>query len=242
MPCPTPADADALCVLYRDAHLVAVQKPAGMLVHRTGLASRATRFALQVLRDQLGCHVYPVHRLDRATSGVLLFALDPESARRLGEAFANNAVHKRYLAVVRGWVADDGVIDHPVRDRDDGATRTAVTHYRRLARVEIAVAVDRHPTSRYSLVEVLPRTGRRHQIRQHFKHLSHPLIGDTSYGNGRHNRYFREAHGIHRLLLEASALAFTHPWSDQHLCITSRPDRDWSVVAGLFGVDPVPAR
>lgn len=179
-----------------------------------------------------------MHRLDRATSGVLLFALDPDAARRLGAAFTAHAVRKHYLAVVRGWVADAGVIEHPVRDRDEGTRRPAVTHYRRLAQVELPVAVDRHPTSRYSLVGIRPQTGRRHQIRQHFKHLSHPLIGDTSYGNGRHNRYFRRAYGIQRLLLEARSLAFAHPYSGEQLCVTSVPDPDWSVVCELFGTAP----
>ncbi len=228
-------DALGLQVLYRDEFYVAVQKPAGMLVHRTGLATRATRFAVQELRDQLGRHVHPVHRLDRATAGVLLFALTPEAAQRLGAAFMANTVHKTYLAVVRGWVAAEGVIDHPVQDRDRGDTaRDARTHFRRLGRIEFPVAVDRYPSSRYSLVEIHPQTGRRHQIRQHFKHIFHPLIGDTSYGNGRHNRYFRESFGVHRLLLEARALEFMHPYRAEPLRIESCPDAAWIRVANLF--------
>lgn len=227
--------ADALTILYRDANYVAVQKPAGMLVHRSGLASRATRFAVQELRDQIGQHVYPVHRLDRPTAGVLLFALSPDAAQRLGTAFMSGAVTKTYHAVVRGWIEAEGVIDHPVQDRDfGGAPKPARTRYRRLAQIELPFAVDRHPSSRYSLVEIRPETGRRHQIRQHFKHLSHPLIGDTSYGNGRHNRFFRDHLDCHRLLLEARSLAFAHPFRGTQCRVESRPDSEWMKAERLF--------
>lgn len=224
-----------LRLLYRDPHYVAVQKPPGMLLHRSALASRETRFAVQLLRDQLGQRVYPVHRLDRATGGVLLFGLDPEAAQRLGEAFMAGTVTKLYHAVVRGWVDAAGSIDHPVRDRDlDGPARPALTRYRRLAQIELPFAVDRYPTSRYSLVEVCPATGRRHQIRQHFKHISHPLIGDTSYGNGRHNRFFRERFGSRRLLLEARTLAFLHPYRGTPCRIDGAPDPSWTGIERLF--------
>jgi tRNA pseudouridine65 synthase len=226
-----------LNLLYRDDRYVAVHKPANLLVHRSWLASRDERFLLQALRDQIGQRVYPIHRLDRPTDGVMLFALDPAAARAMAGVFEEREVDKVYWAIVRGWVAA-GCIDHPVKDKDEGgAAKPAVSHYRRLAQVELPVAVDRYPTSRYSWVEVRPETGRRHQIRQHFKHLGHPLIGDTSYGKGTHNRFFRERYGIERLLLMARSLTFTHPYTGARMCIRAEPDTQWRGLCTALGWD-----
>lgn len=223
-------------ILYRDEHYVAVDKPAGLLVHRSPI-SRDRVFLLQTLRDQLGSRVYPAHRLDRATSGVMLFGLSAEAAGRLVEQFEARVIGKEYLAVARGWVAPQGVIDHPVVDGEDsGTAQPALTRYRRLARVELPFAVDRYPTARYSLVSIVPETGRRQQIRKHFKHISHHLIGDTTHGNGRHNRFFRERQGIARLLLMSRRLTLSHPYHGERLSITAPADRDWQIVAGLFAV------
>ena len=227
-----------LPVLYRDEHYVAVDKPPGVLVHRSALSTDRD-VVLQLLRDQLGRRVYPVHRLDRATSGVLLLGLSPEAAGRLSECFRDRRVAKTYLAVVRGWPAARGVVDHPVRDRDDGALADALTRYRRLAGAELAVAVTRYPSSRYALVEACPETGRRHQLRQHFKHIFHPLIGDTTYGEGRHNRFFRERFGVQRLLLMARSLGFVHPYTGEWVDIRAEPDRDWRAVARALGWEQV---
>lgn len=231
MPDPTPPP---LRILYQDEHLVAIDKPAGMLVHRSPI-SRDRVFVLQTLRDQLGRRVFPVHRLDRATSGVLLFGLDPGSARALVAQFEQQTVGKRYLAVARGWVDDSGHIDHPVADEEgNGVPQAAVTRYHRLARIELPFAVDRYPSARYSLVAVEPLTGRRQQIRKHFKHISHHLIGDTTHGNGRHNRFFRERYAVHRLLLMAERLRFVHPASGQPLVLLAPPDPQWQTVLTLF--------
>jgi len=186
---------------------VAVDKPAGLVVHR-GERTREEPAVLQLVRDRLGQHVYPVHRLDRATSGVLVLALDPEAARHLVEAFTARAVEKRYVAIVRGWVDEAGVVDSPLREDPSAPLAEATTEYRRLATWEVPVAVGRYASARYSLVEVVPRTGRMHQIRRHFTHLCHPVIGDVRYGDGRHNRMFRERFGVHRMLLHAQRLAF----------------------------------
>ena len=225
-----------LRILFRDTAYVAIDKPAGLLVHRSPI-SRDERFALQTLRDQLGHRVYPVHRLDRATSGVLLFGLSPDAARRLVQQFEQRTVIKRYLALARGWTNTDGVIDHPVADPEgNGMAQAARTRYRRLATVELPDAVDRYPTSRYSLVEVEPLTGRRQQIRKHFKHISHHLIGDTTHGNGRHNRYFRETFDIHRLLLMSHRLCFKHPLDARSVEIRTPYDADWQKVFEIFGL------
>ena len=224
---------DPLEILFQDDHFVVIHKPPGLLVHRTTLASQATRFLLQELRDQIGRRVYPVHRLDRATSGVLLFGLSADAARRVSVEFGS--ADKEYLAVVRGWVANSGRIDHPVTDRDSGkVTRSAITRFRALTKIELPVAIDRYPTSRYSLVAVHPETGRRHQIRQHFKHLSHHLIGDTTYGNGKHNRYFREVLRLPGLLLLAQRLTFDHPYTEERMTVRCNTDETWTKVFELF--------
>jgi tRNA pseudouridine65 synthase len=232
MPPPSPTP---LPILYRDEHIVAIDKPPGMLVHRSPI-SQDRVFVLQTLRDQIGERVFPVHRLDRATSGVLLFGLSADAARRLVAQFEQQTVGKRYLAVARGWVDAQGVIDHPVADEEgNGIAQPALTRYRRLAQLELPCAVDRYPSARYSLVAVEPLSGRRQQIRKHFKHISHHLIGDTTHGNGRHNRFFREQYAVHRLLLMAAGLSFVHPLSGAAMTLCATPDRQWQTVLRLFG-------
>lgn len=224
-----------LTVLYRDARLVAVHKPPGLLVHRSRLAAD-DRFLVQMLRDQLGQWVYPVHRLDRGTSGVMVFALDPATAGRLGAAFMAGEVDKVYHGVVRGWPPPEGSVDHPLDDPESGrGRRPAVTRYRTLATVELPIPVDRYPVARYALVEARPRTGRRHQVRRHLKHLAHPLVGDVRYGKGPHNRLFREHFGVSRLLLFARRLVLAHPQSGTPLVIDGAPDPQWATLMDRLG-------
>lgn len=230
-------------LLFIDDECAAFHKPSGLLVHRSPIDRRETSFALQIARDRLGRRVYPVHRLDKPTSGVLLFALSPAAARDISAAFAAGRVEKSYLAVVRGCPPEEGVIDHPLVEEPDGVEggpaterlpRPALTEYRRLATVELPEAVGRYPTSRYSLVEVFPRTGRRHQIRRHFKHIFHPLVGDTKYGEGRHNRFFRESYGCRRLMLAAVGLTFPHPRGGD-LTVTAPPEESFLSVVDRLG-------
>ena len=225
-----------LRILYQDPYYVAIDKPPGLLVHRSPI-SRDRVFAVQTLRDQIGHRVYPVHRLDRATSGILMFGLSTEAASRLSARFQSREVEKAYLAVARGWVDETGLIDHPVTDEEgSGEPQAAVTRYHRLATVELPHPVDRYPSARYSLVKVTPHSGRRQQIRKHFKHISHHLIGDTTHGNGRHNRFFREHFGIHRLLLMSWQLGFRHPYSQQRILVGAEPEADWRKIEELFDV------
>ncbi len=243
-----PELAGELPILFRDDALVVINKPSGLLVHRSPIDRHETRFAVQLLRDQLGRRVYPVHRLDKGTSGALAFALDRDTATVLAEQFANQRVRKTYLAIVRGWPAGTGVIDHPldaVHDAYVPASGTAAkpcrTSYRTLATVELPVRVDRYPTSRYALVELEPETGRRHQLRRHLAHVSHPIIGDSTYGKGRHNRLFAERHGVRRLLLACVQLEFAHPRTGQTVRVQADPGPEFDALRRQLPWSAVPS-
>lgn len=229
-------------ILYRDDYLVSVDKPSGLLVHRTGLDAGETRFALQLLRDQIGRPVWPVHRLDKGTSGVLLFALDADTARALGLAFERGeAMRKTYRAVVRGWPAEAGVIDHPLRRMpDDMRTgreeiQDALTHYRTLERYELPLAQGQFASTRCALVELQPVTGRRHQLRRHMKHIAHPIIGDATHGKGPLNRALADLLGLQRLWLHAGRLELRHPISGQDVVIEALPEAEWQRWCAMAG-------
>ncbi|MCE4536216.1 pseudouridine synthase [Pelomonas sp. P7] len=220
--------------LYEDEHLVAIDKPPGLLVHRTQLAAHEEVAALQLLRDQLGRPVWPVHRLDRGTSGVLLFALSAEVASRLGAMFEQGLMDKRYLALVRGWPAEDaGVVDHPLaRDPERPSAGQpllqAQTRWRVLARLDWPIAIDaRFATTRAALVEAEPLQGRRHQIRRHLKHIAHPILGDATHGKGPLNRSVAAYLGQQRLWLHAQRLAFVHPLTGAPLQVEAPPGAGW---------------
>jgi tRNA pseudouridine65 synthase len=237
---------EQLPILYAADAVVVVNKPSGLLVHRSPIDRHESRFAVQMLRDQLGRRVYPVHRLDKGTSGALAFALDRETAGALAAAFAGREVAKTYLAVVRGWPDEYGIIDHElaaVRDEyalpAESAAKPARTTFRRLAIVELPVRVDRYPTSRYALVELHPETGRRHQLRRHLAHLSHPIIGDSTYGKGRHNRLFAESFDVRRLMLACTSLEFRHPATGQLVRIDAAPGDEFESLARRFGWRPI---
>lgn len=234
-------------ILYQDPHLVAINKPSGLLVHRSKVDRHETAFALQLLRDQLGQRVYPVHRLDKPTSGVLLFALSPDMARGLSEQFAEQNIHKRYLAVVRGYAPEQGLIDHPLREEQDKMTdrkarqnkpaQAAVTAFKCLAQIELPVCVDRYPKTRYSLVEAEPQTGRKHQIRRHLKHIAHPIIGDAKHGKGVHNRFFQTEFKCHRLLLHCMEMSLWHPISGEALQLSASLDETFKNVVEALWLD-----
>ncbi len=233
--------SEALTILHRDEHLVAVHKPAGLLVHRTALARGEREFLLQRLRDQLGQRVYPVHRLDRPTSGAMVFALSTAAAGRLAEAFTERRVTKRYLAVVRGVGPEHDWLDYPLREEDGSRPKAempameAMTEVRRLDSVELPVQVDRYPQSRYSLMQASPVTGRRHQIRRHLAQRGYPIIGDAKHGKGNHNRFFKEQLACPRLLLAAVGLAFDHPFEAYRLTLSCALDASMSALFERFG-------
>jgi tRNA pseudouridine65 synthase len=227
--------AGPLRVLHADAGIVAVDKPAGLLVHRSALDAHETRSAADLLRAQLGAPVWLLHRLDKATSGVLAFARSAEVAAALGEAFMAGRVRKRYLALVRGWPAAGGEIDQSLaRDPElpsAGQPRLpAVTRFRTLACFEWPFPDGRHPTSRYALVEVEPLSGRRHQIRRHFKHIAHPLVGDTTHGKGAHNRAVAAWLGTARLWLHATRLELPAAPNGAALVVESAPGPEWAAL------------
>lgn len=239
-----------LNILYRDEQLIAIHKPAGLLVHRSALDRHETRFAVQLLRDQIGAHVWPVHRLDRGTSGVLLFALDAVSLRGAAAQFEAGTVGKEYRAVVRGWPDSAGTIDHALPrildDADRGhpdalnAPQPARSHYQCLARCELPIPDGRYACSRYALLALQPETGRRHQLRRHCKHIAHPIIGDATYGKGPHNRAIAELSGHARLLLACTGLALRHPVTDAVLAIECPLAEEFVATLEVMGLPSPP--
>lgn len=197
-------------ILYRDEFLIAINKPHGLLVHRSSIANDTSEFALQKLRDQIGRPVYPAHRLDRKTGGVLLFTLDKDTDRLAQTLFSEKRIDKRYLAILRGYCPEKGVIDHPLL-KENGTSQNAVTHFRKLAQAEIEVPHGKFPTSRYSLVEANPETGRMHQLRRHFAHIFYPIIGDRPHGCNKQNKLWKDRFAMDTMLLHAHSLSFQHP-------------------------------
>lgn len=224
-------------ILYQDDDLIAVNKPAGMLVHRSWLDKHETVFVMTTLRDMLGQHVFPVHRLDRPTSGVLLFAKSSEVARVLSEQFEQRTVEKSYLAVVRGYLLGSGQVDYPLKvkldkiadklAKVDKGPELAMTDYENLATCEMPfVSASRYATSRYSLMRLTPITGRKHQLRRHMTHLFHPIVGDTTYGDTAQNRAVAEFTGVSRLLLHAHTLVFDD-MSGERVMAVAPLDDNW---------------
>ena len=231
---PAPAEPAIIPVLYCDDALAVVDKPAGLMVHDSALARGETDFMADRLREQFGRQIFLVHRLDRATSGCLLLAFDRDSASTLGKSLMAGGVQKDYLAICRGWPEEAFVVDHAL-DGGPGKPqkKPAITHFGRLAACELALPSAGFETSRYALLRAQPQTGRFRQIRRHLKHLSHHLIGDTSHGDGRHNRAFRMM-GIHRMLLHAERLRFDHPRSGERMDAVAPVDAEFAKALALF--------
>ena len=227
----------ALEVLHRDEWLAVVNKPAGLMVHDSALARGESDFVADRLRVQFGRPIFLVHRLDRATSGCLLCAFDRDTASALGKVLMSREVEKDYWTVCRGWPEEDVfTIDHAL-DGGPGkpVKKPAVTRFRVLARAQCDWPSSGFATSRYALLEASPETGRFRQIRRHLKHASHHLIGDTSHGDGRHNRAFRML-GIHRMLLHARRLAFVHPCTGERIEASAPVDTQFARALGLFEI------
>ncbi len=212
-------------ILFADQYFIAINKPPGLLMHPSRI-SEDNIFVVQRLRDQIGQKVFPVHRLDRATSGVLIFGLNAEAAGQLGEQIMGKTMEKKYLAIVRGWVPEAGTIDYALEDPDSSKGRLpAITHFVCLGTSEIDHAIGlRHKTARFSLVEAQLVTGRRHQIRKHFAHLNFPVINDKRHGDVKQNTYFRDVFDLHRMFLHSLLLSFQHPYSHEFIQISAPVD------------------
>jgi tRNA pseudouridine65 synthase len=227
-----------LDIIFEDQYFVAINKPNGLLVHKTRIAEEKKEFALQMLRDQLGYRLYPVHRLDRGTSGVLLFAKSAEAAAPMVKAFEDRKVGKNYFAIVRGYTPENETIDNPIKpdkDHKHKAAQDAVTHYVRLATVELQIPVGRYSTARYSLVQVTPETGRMHQIRKHFAHIRHYVVGDKRHGDWRHNKMFLDEFESKAMLLHSADLQFIHPYTNLNVHIKADLPYNMKTLFERFG-------
>jgi tRNA pseudouridine65 synthase len=220
-------------IIYQDEYLVAINKPHGLLVHRSPIAADASEFAVQLLRDFLGQKVFPVHRLDRKTSGVLLFALSEDMNSVMQEAFMRQEVKKNYLAFVRGFTPAEGTIDYALTN-EKGKVQEAITHYATLKHFDVPVPFGKQESSRYSLVDVKPETGRMHQIRKHFAHIFHPIVGDRPHGCNKQNRLFLEKWNMNTMLLHAHQIEFIHPVSLEVIKINAEIHDDFNRILSLF--------
>lgn len=220
-----------LDILYKDEYLVAIDKPSGLLVHRSFLDKRETLFAMQMVRDQIGQHVFPLHRLDRPTSGVLLFALSSEVASSAATLFSEHKITKRYLALTRGFAPEQISVDHALKYKYDKIAdkfadqekpaQEAQTDFNCLQQAVIDKPLGKFPTVRYSLVECFPKTGRKHQIRRHLNHLNHPILNDANYGDNKQNHFFQDEFGLNRLMLFAKDLLFNHPITNEPIHLSA---------------------
>lgn len=229
-------------ILYQDKYIVVINKPSGLLVHKSMIDRHEIYFAMAMLRDQIGQYVYPVHRLDKPTSGVLVFALSSECAREISNQI--QTIEKQYIAIVRGYSLENGEINHPLLEKldkisdkhakEDKPAQDAITSYKRLAIIEIAKPVGKYEHTRYSLVLLKPKTGRKHQLRRHMKHISHHILGDTKYGRGEHNKFTREEYGVNRLLLHAYSLKLIHPYTNKELLFIAPYDEVFTKIFQEF--------
>jgi tRNA pseudouridine65 synthase len=223
-------------IVYQDEYLIAINKPHGLLVHRSKIANDATEFALQMLRDQIGRHVNPVHRIDRKTGGVLLFAFDKEVEIEMQKQFQEGLVEKYYLAILRGYAPDQMDIDYPLA-KENGTIQEAFTSFTTLQKSEIAIASGKHQTSRYSLVLANPKTGRMHQLRKHFAHIFHPIIGDRPHGCNKQNRLFKEQFQMDTMLLHAAEIKFIHPVTAKPTIIKANLQSEFNRMMEVIGFE-----
>lgn len=248
---------ELLPIIFEDDHFVAINKPHNLLVHRTAISEEKERFALQLLRDQLGYWISPCHRIDHKTSGILIFAKNKEADSKMSKLFQNNSkqenvqierqagmspsisqskgIHKKYLALVRGYLPESGTFDRPL-ENEKGKIQEAITHFRCLQQVELAIEVSRYPTSRYSLAEIIPETGRMHQIRRHFAQMRHYLIGDKTHGECKQNKMFETRFGLNTMLLHAAELQFTHPLTNEIIVIKAEMSEEFKRVLVEIGM------
>lgn len=222
-------------ILYQDEYLVAIHKPSGFMVHRSSLDPYTSDLVLQHLRKQIKQRVYPIHRLDRKTSGVLLIALSKESLAKMNEIFKERKIEKEYLAICRGYTDQEFYIDYPLTSTS-GKSQDAQTEGFTLAKSELPWQTSKFPTSRYSLVKLSPITGRTHQLRKHMAHIFHPILGDRPHGCNKQNRYFKTNHGMTKMMLHAYSLKFIHPFTNKQIRLQSEPPKHFTNVLDLLNL------
>lgn len=225
-------------IIYQDEYFVAINKPHNLLVHRSPIAADVEVFALQLLRDQLNQFVYPVHRLDRKTAGILLFGLDKNTTRLLQKGIEDNSSIKQYLAIVRGHFPSQLIVDYPLTN-DSGKKQEALTKFVLVQQSEIEIPLGLHPTSRYSLIQAFPKTGRMHQIRKHCNHLRHPIIGDRPHGCNKQNKLFKERWDMTTMMLHAQSLELKHPISNVELKLKASLSEEFERVQKFLNLDKV---
>ena len=233
-----------LNILYIDEYIVVVHKPANMLVHKSMIDRHETEFLMKILRDQIGQYVYPVHRLDKPTAGVILFALSSDVARLLAQQFELHTIQKEYLAVLRGFAPEHLFIDYalkekldPIADKkakQDKEAQEAQTEMLKLAELSLPIPVGRYDGARFSLVKLMPKTGRKHQLRRHMAHISHPIVGDTTHGDGKQNQFARDHLHFNKLALCATKLSFKHPISEINMVCETTLEDDFQTLVERF--------
>ena len=221
-------------IIYQDKYLVAINKPSGLIVHKTPMAKDAKVFALQELRNQIEQYVYPAHRIDRQTSGVLLFALSTDVDKQLKALFREQKVKKTYWTIVRGFAPEQGTITKPLTKGDTAELQEATTHYKTLKQVELPIAVSKYLSCRLSFVEVYPKTGRMHQIRRHFAHIRHYIIADKPHGDCKQNKMFHEKFGLNNMLLHCREMSFEHPVTKELVVLKAKIPQHFQEIADLF--------
>ena len=235
---------EKLEIIYKDEYIVVINKPSGLLVHKSMIDKNETRYAMKILRNQLQKWVYPIHRLDKPTSGILIFALDSKTANLLSLEFKNHNIEKTYIAIARGYTPKEGIINHSLKEKHDKMTdklaskdkppQEAITYFKTLCNVELPYSVGKYDTVRYSLVELKPKTGRKHQLRRHLKHISHHLLVDTKYGRGEHNKFIRKTFDIHRMMLHCYKTELTHPYTNKKLTFKADFDENFKKIFKIF--------
>ncbi|MEN5056397.1 pseudouridine synthase [Sphingobacterium kitahiroshimense] len=223
-------------ILYQDEDIIAINKPHGLLVHRSSIARDASEFALQLLRDQINQSVYPAHRLDRKTAGILLFSLNKDMDKELQQLFQNQQVDKKYLAILRGHAPEEMHIDYPLK-KDNGVIQEAQTDFKTIAHTELPFPSGKFPTSRYSLVEANPTTGRMHQLRKHFAHIFHPIIGDRPHGCNKQNKFWKEHFEMDTMMLHASEITFKHPKTQNNIIINAGLQPEFKRVLEILNME-----
>ena len=226
----------SLEVVFEDEYILCVSKPNNMLVHHAHHSRNVAdeTSLLQFIEQEKGLKVFPIHRLDRKTSGIILLAKETRYVSKFQELFTNNEIQKTYFGIVRGFSPDTKTIDSPVKGRDSNVHKEALTLLKTIEKITLNIPVKPYDSSRYSLVELSPKTGRMHQLRVHSNKISHPLIGDPKYGDKNHNMMFEENFGCKNLFLHAGKLEFSHPFTSENLSLKSSFPKDWITLFNEF--------